>query len=321
MTTKILCTALFGCFLLMGCSESVKQAQSNVDEAQSSASTSLEVGKDYHSFSNPEQVKISNLGLDLTVDFAEKILTGSVDVDFVRVMPNADKIVLDTRDLTITKVTANGHDLAYELAAQDSFLGAALTIVLPEEGNTFKIEYHTSPDASGVQWLTPAQTEGKKQPFLFTQSQAIHARSFIPLQDSPQVRVTYQATIRTSPDLLAVMSAANDPNTPRDGVYEFAMPQPIPSYLIALAVGDLHFKAMGERTGVYVEPAILDAAAAEFADTESMLNATEKTFGPYSWDRYDLLILPPSFPLAAWKIHYFRLSPLRLLLGIRASCH
>jgi leukotriene-A4 hydrolase len=301
MTTKILCTALFGCFLLMGCSEGVKQAQSNVDEAKSSASTSLEVGKDYHSFSNPEQVKISNLGLDLTVDFAEKILTGSVDVDFVRVMPNADKIILDTRDLTITKVSANGHDLPYELAEQDSFLGAALTIVLPEEGNTFKIEYHTSPDASGVQWLTPAQTEGKKQPFLFTQSQAIHARSFIPLQDSPQVRVTYQATIRTSPDLLAVMSAANDPNTPRDGVYEFAMPQPIPSYLIALAVGDLHFKAMGERTGVYAEPAILDAAAAEFADTESMLIATEKTFGPYSWDRYDLLILPPSFPFGGME--------------------
>lgn len=285
----------------MGCSPSVKTEQTEQAKPSETSANEIQVGKDYHSFANPDEVKVTHLRLDLNVDFEQKILSGSVELDYKKMNASAKKLVLDTRDLTILNITANGKDIPYVLSSQDSFLGAALTIELPSEGNRVKVEYHTSPQASGVQWLTPAQTAGKNQPFLFTQSQAIHARSFIPLQDSPQVRVTYEATIHTPKALLAVMSAANDPNTPRDGEYEFSMPQPIPSYLIALAVGDLHFKAMGERTGVYSEAAILDAAAAEFEDTESMLIATEKAFGPYSWDRYDLLILPPSFPFGGME--------------------
>lgn len=301
MTTKLIVSTLICCSFLMGCSPSVKNEQTEQAKPSETLANEIQVGKDYHSFANPDEVKVTHLLLDLNVDFEQKILSGSVEIDYKKIDPSAKTLVLDTRDLTILNVTANGKDIPYVLSSQDSFLGAALTIELPLEGNTVKVEYHTSPQASGVQWLTPAQTAGKKQPFLFTQSQAIHARSFIPLQDSPQVRVTYEAKIHTPKALLAVMSAANDPNTPRDGEYEFSMPQPIPSYLIALAVGDLHFKAMGERTGVYSEASILDAAAAEFEDTESMLIATEETFGPYSWDRYDLLILPPSFPFGGME--------------------
>ncbi|MEP7706058.1 M1 family metallopeptidase [Paraglaciecola sp. 25GB23A] len=301
MTTKLIVSTLICCSFLMGCSPSVKNEQTEQAKPSETLANEIQVGKDYHSFANPDEVKVTHLLLDLNVDFEQKILSGSVELDYKKIDLSAKTLVLDTRDLTILNVTANGKDIPYVLSSQDSFLGAALTIELPLEGNTVKVEYHTSPQASGVQWLTPAQTAGKKQPFLFTQSQAIHARSFIPLQDSPQVRVTYEAKIHTPKALLAVMSAANDPNTPRDGEYEFSMPQPIPSYLIALAVGDLHFKAMGERTGVYSEASILDAAAAEFEDTESMLIATEETFGPYSWDRYDLLILPPSFPFGGME--------------------
>jgi len=261
----------------------------------------IQVGKDYHSFANPESIKVTHLSLDLTVDFTKKVLVGTAQLDFERVDVNAQQLILDTRDLTIDGVTAKGKEINFDLASADSFLGAALTIDIPADVNSVLISYQTSPKASGVQWLTPEQTAGKKHPFLFTQAQAIHARSFIPLQDSPQVRMTYEATIRTPIELLAVMSASNEPDTPRDGVYQFSMPQPIPAYLIALAVGDLHFKPMGERTGVYSEKGILDAAAAEFADTESMLIATEKTFGPYSWERYDLLILPPSFPFGGME--------------------
>lgn len=309
MNLKYVAAGFVAVTLLASCSDSVPTSttsQNKIDQSSSKdvADTSLkqiQVDKDYHSFANPESIKVTHLNLDLTVDFSQKVLRGTAKLDFNKVKPDAKQLVLDTRDLTINGVTALGEAVEYKLDESDSFLGAALTIQIPESANSVVIDYQTSPNASGVQWLTPAQTAGKQHPFLFTQAQAIHARSFIPLQDSPQVRMTYEATIRTPKELLAVMSAANDPDTPRDGVYQFSMPQAIPSYLIALAVGDLHFKAMGERTGVYSENGILDAAAAEFSDTEAMLIATEETFGPYSWDRYDLLILPPSFPFGGME--------------------
>lgn len=312
MIKKYIVVGAFALTLLSGCSadNSSNTIQTNTDASVKSeqpitvtdvASDTIEVGKDYHSFANPESIKVTHLSLDLTVDFSKKVLVGTAQLDFQRMDESATQLILDTRDLTIDSVTAMGKTVHFDLAKADSFLGAPLTIDIPGDADSVVISYQTSPSASGVQWLTPEQTAGKKHPFLFTQAQAIHARSFIPLQDSPQVRMTYQAIIRTPKELLAVMSASNEPNTPRDGVYHFSMPQPIPAYLIALAVGDLHFKAMGERTGVYSEKGILDAAAAEFSDTESMLIATEKTFGPYSWDRYDLLILPPSFPFGGME--------------------
>ena len=268
---------------------------------QASNDTALISNKDYHSFSNPEQVKVTHVSLDLAVDFEHKVLRGTVALDYQKLDSSTKVLILDSRDLIINKVSSDNQELAFTLKAADSFLGSALEISLPENGARIVIDYATSPQASGLQWLTPAQTAGGKHPFLFSQAQAIHARSFIPLQDSPQVRITYDAVIRTPKELLALMSAANDPDTERDGVYEFNMPQAVPSYLIALSVGDLHFRAMGERTGVYAESYILDAAATEFEDTESMLIGTEQVYGPYSWDRYDLLILPPSFPFGGME--------------------
>ena len=316
MLTVFKRTLIAALLVLAACTEQQQQNEaevSSIDETEVAtevaagqaeepqALSEIEVGKDYHSFSNPEQVSLKDIALDLTVDFDKKVLTGTAELQFERHQADAQTLVLDTKDLTIHSVTGPQGDLAFTLREANPFMGAALEINLPQEGDKVTVAYTTSPGASGLQWLTPAQTAGGKQPFLFSQAQAIHARSFIPLQDSPQVRVTYSATLRTPADLLAVMSASNDPDTERDGVYEFTMPQPVPSYLIALAVGDLQFKSMGERTGVYSEPALLDAAAAEFEDTESMLIETEKRYGPYGWDRYDLLILPPSFPFGGME--------------------
>ncbi|GFD67350.1 M1 family metallopeptidase [Alteromonas sp. KUL106] len=263
--------------------------------------TGIASGVDYHSFANPNEVRVTHLSLNLTANFETKQLVGDVTLDVERAKPGNNTLVLDTRALNIQSVSVEGESVPFEMGQTDPDLGTPLTITLPSAASSVTVAYSTSPEASGVQWLTPAQTAGKQHPFLFTQAQAVHARSFIPLQDSPQVRVTYDATIKTPEALLAVMSASNDPTTERDGEYEFTMPQPIPSYLIALAIGDLEFKAMGKRTGVYAEPALLESAAKEFEDTEAMLEVTEETYGPYQWDRYDLLILPPSFPFGGME--------------------
>ncbi|WP_334019227.1 M1 family metallopeptidase [Alteromonas sp. S015] len=277
------------------------KAEAQGTAAENHTEAAIASGVDYHSFANPNEVRVTHLSLNLTANFETKQLVGEVTLDVKRETPNNNTLVLDTRALDIQSVTVNGESVPFEMGETDPDLGTPLTITLPSTANAVTVAYSTSSEASGVQWLTPAQTAGKKHPFLFTQAQAVHARSFIPLQDSPQVRVTYDATIKTPEALLAVMSASNDPTTERDGEYAFTMPQPIPSYLIALAIGDLEFKAMGERTGVYAEPALLESAAKEFEDTEAMLEVTEKTYGPYQWDRYDLLILPPSFPFGGME--------------------
>lgn len=292
--------------LLSGCAASVEQP-STVPQAQPVAAAGIEVGRDYHSYANVDEARVEHVNLDLDVDFASRTLSGQAALR-INLSPGARQVVLDTRDLTVHSVSAfTGRameSLDFNLAPADQSLGSALTIDLPPQivGTArLIIDYTTSPQASGLQWLTPQQTAGKEFPFLFSQSQAIHARSWMPVQDTPSVRMTYTATIRTPPKLRAVMSAFNDPQAPLDGEYEFEMPQAIPAYLIAIGVGDLHFKPMSERTGIYAEPALLEPAAAEFADTERMLQISESLYGPYRWGRYDLLILPPSFPFGGME--------------------
>ena len=256
--------------------------------------------RDIHSYSNPDQIRVRHVDLDCDVLFDRKIIKGAATLTLERVS-TAPALILDTRKLTIHKVEVADAESKFSLGAADPILGAPLTIPLPAGATRVRIEYSTSPEASALQWLDPPQTAGKKQPFLFTQSQAIHARSWIPLQDSPGVRVTYSAVVRTPKDLVAVMSAPNDPNAPRTGEYRFRQPAAIPTYLIALAVGDLQFRKIGDRTGVYAEPEVVERAAAEFADTEKMLQTAEALYGPYRWGRYDLLVLPPSFPFGGME--------------------
>lgn len=258
---------------------------------------------------NYSEVVVTHLQLDLDVKFDEKILDGHAVLDFKRLVPTANKLVLDTRDLTIKSVEVSDTGKqwvasAFVLEPAVKTLGAALHIPLNPKTTKVKINYHTSPTAEGLQWLSPEQTAGKKHPFLFSQAQALNARTMAPVQDTPAVRMTYGATLRTPPALIALMSAEQDigPNNgKRDGEYHFNMPQPIPSYLLAIAAGDIKFKAINDHIGVYAEDYILDAAAAEFEDTPLMEQSNAKLYGPYQWGRYDLIVLPPSFPFGGME--------------------
>ncbi len=273
--------------------------------ARADADAELESRRDYHSFANTAQMQVRHVELSLDVDFEARRLSGTVDLDVERRNENATTLVLDTRDLVVREAWLVERDgrlesTPFELGATAGTLGEPLVVRVPSGaiGSRFRvrISYQTRPQASGLQWLGPAQTAGRSHPFLFSQSQAIHARSWIPLQDTPQLRVTYSARVRAPEGLRAVMSAENLPGPAKAGWFSFRMPQPVPSYLIALAVGRLEYRALGPRTGIYAEPPLIERAAREFADTEAMLEACERLFGPYRWERYDMLVLPPAFP-------------------------
>jgi leukotriene-A4 hydrolase len=292
-----------GIVLAGGFAAMAQQKPGNPTESKVAASDRV----DLHSYGNPQQVRVTHLDLALKVDFEAKQLLGTAVVKYQRAPGNGDTpLVLDTRDLTIESVEEIPHDphmgpekVDFKLGKPDPILGTSLTIPLKWISSDIRIRYKTSPKASALQWLDAPRTAGRKHPFLFSQSQAIHARSWIPCQDSPGARVTYAARIQV-PEGLAVVMAADRVGQQGD-VTSFEMKQAIPPYLIAMAVGDLVFKPMSLRTGVWAEPSVVGKAADEFSDTEKMIKAAEKRYGDYRWGRYDILILPPSFPFGGME--------------------
>jgi leukotriene-A4 hydrolase len=248
---------------------------------------------DPHSYCDSAQPTVSSLTWKARVDFTTKTLRAEATLTFPE--PASGALDLDTRELSIESVTDSaGRAVAFQLHAAEPILGAKLSLQLPAGTRSVTIGYRTAPSASALQWLEPAQTLGGQQPFLFSQCQAIHARSVVPLQDTPRVRLRYTAELTVPAGLTAVMAAASTGS--RDGVFTFEMPQPIPPYLLAFAVGELGSRELGPRTRVWSEPGMLDRAAHEFAGVDAMLRAAEALFGPYDWDRFDLLVMPPSFP-------------------------
>jgi leukotriene-A4 hydrolase len=254
--------------------------------------------QDLHSAATPD-VKVTHVALDLTLDFAAKVLKGTVELT---VAPHQKQtLVLDTKNLVIHEVTgAEGGVRAWKLRPTNARLGEALEIELRPDDAKVRVAYETTAGAEALQWLAPEQTRDRKHPFLFTQGESIFTRTWIPLQDSPQVRATYEAVIHAPKPLTVVMSA--EPlGHDKDGAWRFRMPQAIPSYLIALAAGDLAFAPISKRSGVWAEPSLVKAARDELGDTEKMIQAAEALFGPYRWGRYDVLVLPPSFPFGGME--------------------
>ena len=263
-------TEMIGCFLAILLMIGPGSVQATHDSLTPSASEG-------YSFGRPDEAVVKHLELDLKVDFKEKILSGKVSL-FIQNKSQTDKLYLDTRALVIKRVTLGPHNerTTYRLGKPEAYLGQPLIVDIQPDTKIVNIWYQTSSGSDALQWLHPSQTAGKKDPFLYTQSEPIHARTWIPCQDDPSVRITYRAKIRVPRGMLALMSAENPKKKSSNGQYDFYMPRTIPSYLLALAVGDLDYEPIGDRCGVYADPAIVDTAAWEFADIDSMLTIAEQ---------------------------------------------
>jgi len=258
--------------------------------------------RDSSTYAQPEVARVTHVDLDLALDFEAQAVGGTATLD-VLAAPGAEEIVLDSRGLQITRVTDDtGRELPFTTGEADGDKGAPLTIVMGPGGEhrQITIQYSAAPDAEALQWLSPEQTAGKVHPFLFSQGQAILNRTWIPTQDSPGIRQTWEARITAPAPLDVVMSGVRqgEPELLPDGrrAFRFVMDKPVPPYLIAIAAGDIDFASLGPRTGVWAEPSVLPRAAAEVEDTEAMVTAAERLYGPYRWGRYDMIVLPPAFP-------------------------
>ncbi|WP_420581870.1 M1 family metallopeptidase [Reichenbachiella sp.] len=280
------------CAILFSCGTS--QESSNEKNTEMKAS-------DVHTFAQPEEAVVTHLNWEASVNFDLKKIQAIAKLT-IKSSQGAKQLVLDTKELTINSVrNGNNEVLNFVLGETQPHLGAPLTIDITPNTKNVVIAYETSEKAEALQWLEPSQTTDKVYPFLFTQSQAILARSWIPIQDSPGIRFTYNAQVSVPSDLMALMSASNPIEKNEDGVYNFEMKQAIPAYLMALSVGNIEFSSLGARSGVYAEPSVLEKAAAEFEDLEKMISAAEELYGPYRWDRYDIIVLPSSFPFGGME--------------------
>jgi leukotriene-A4 hydrolase len=272
---------------------------------------------DPHSYSNPAEAAVKHLQWTARVDFDQHMISAEATWT-IQPSVSAKEVVFDTKGLNIESVMADGKATSYALDSADAILGQALRVQITPDVKTVTIRYRTGTDAEALQWLDPSQTSGKQYPFLFTQSQAILARSWVPTQDSPGVRFTYEADVTVPVELLAVMSASNPQQKNSTGTYHFDMKQPIPSYLLALSVGDVVFQPISERAGVYAEPSMIDRAVYEFADLEKMIAGAEDLYGPYAWERYDVLVLPPSFPFGGMENPRLTFATPTILAGDRS---
>lgn len=312
---KLLCRilpCLLGVQLIVACTGTAEQSTDQNNNAMNGA-------RDVHTYAKPSEAVVKHLNWEATVDFEQQQIQAVARLD-IETAGDAEQLILDTKGLQIERVTLDEEETlaVFELGEYNEHMGSPLSIQIKPDTKQVNVYYSTGEDAEALQWLSPAQTAGKEQPFLFTQSQAILARSWIPVQDSPGIRFTYSATVKVPSHLLALMSAENPMEKNSEGIYNFEMEQPIPAYLMALAVGDLVFEPIGDRSGVYAEPELIKEAVYEFGELDEMLEAAEDLYGPYRWERYDLIVLPPSFPFGGMENPRLTFATPTILAGDRS---
>lgn len=300
-------------FILAGCGDLV--SQDTGERGKIAPILTSEEAFDDQTFAKPQEARVTHIDLDLAMDFDAKTIGGTATLD-VLAADEADSIILDSNGLRVSSVTDEaGNALEFGLGETVEGKGEPLTIELPAqklereadlaEGDLaathrIVVEYVSAPEAEALQWLSPEQTAGGEHPFIFSQGQAINNRTWIPTQDSPGIRQTWEATISAPEPLNVVMSGVvqGDPQE-EDGNrrdFRFVMNNPVPPYLIAIAAGNIEFRELGPRSGVWAEPEVIEAAAQEVGDTEEMIDAGIALFGDYRWGRYDMIVLPPAFP-------------------------
>ena len=283
--------------MLASCADQAAPNDSTTPSAKAQRIAAMKQVTDQHSFARPEEARIVHLDWSARIDFDARTISGTATYD-IETAADAQRIVFDTHELTIEGVSVDGQPGEFSLGDAQPFLGRPLSIPISTGAKKVAIQYTSDPGADALLWV---EAQGDKAPFLFTQSQAILARTWIPVQDSPGIRFSYDADVQVPEGLMALMSAENPTAMNPDGRYSFKMEQPIPAYLLALAAGQVEYRDVGERCAVYAVPELIDAAAYEFGEMEQLLLAAEELYGTYAWDRYDLLILPAAFPFGGME--------------------
>ncbi len=271
------------------------------------------------SYADLSQGRIRHIDFHIRADFSTQTL--AIKAVYHLEAPRRGPLFLDTYKIDLQKAYTSDRELTWEFDTHNENLGSRLHLKGLDGHAGFTLEFRTSPEASALQWLTPSQTLGGEHPFLYSQCQSIHARSVFPCQDTPSVRFTFSAEVELPEGLTAVMGAEAVKGKKGGGHFKFRMPQPIPSYLFALAAGNLEFREFGPRTGIYAEPQIIESAAWEFAENETRVLEAEKLLGPYLWGRFDLLVLPPSFPFGGMENPRLTFLTPTSILGTRGQTY
>jgi leukotriene-A4 hydrolase len=256
----------------------------------------IEYTQDPHSFYEPSQPKTTKLTWDITrLDTETKQVHATATWEF----DASGETYFDTRTIIILDIKdSSGNSIPFELGDPEKVRGQRLSFVVPSDQKVV-ISYHTASTASGLQWMDAALAGG--QPLIYTQGEAINARSYIPCQDTPSVKFTATYSVSVPSVVRGLMAAAEHigrtkPDADGFCIETWNMPYPIPAYLIAFAVGNLESRDLSERSRVWALPSMVDACAAEFEDIEKLMLIGEELFGPYPFGRQDFLVLPPAFP-------------------------
>ena len=289
------------------------------DKANTPIQIDTDLIKDGHSYSNINEIRTFHLDLELDVNFENKTIYGVARHEMINF--GTDTAIFDIKGLDIQKVTLGQKEekeTDFMIGKDDELLGQPLCVKVLPNTKFINIYYKTTEKTEALDWLSPELTAGKVHPYMYTQGEAILTRSWIPLQDAPSNRVTYTAKVKVPKDLMALMSAENPKKMNTEGIYHFEMKQPIPCYLIALAVGNLKYKKLGKNCGVYSEPELINACAYEFVDLPKLITAAEKIYGKYQWEQYDIIVLPYSFPFGGMENPRLTFASPTLLAGDRS---